>query len=695
MSNTITAFFKGRIGVCESVYQHDYGLVLILDDIDFGTSFDAYFEIMGEDEAIPAVGQNDRVAIPNSCLANSGMVKLHIPVHSGENDSEVEYVVEFKVIGRAKPVDDGTPADQVAIAQAIAALQEAKRDIPEDLQAYYDSHIAPNIEDDVNDWLDEHPEATTTVADNSLTYKKLVNGTLNFVTPEMYGAEGDGSTDDTSAINSAMQTGMTVLFSQKIYKCANVLVENKNNIALIGNGATLFFPNGTDNKKWLSFVECSNVYIENLNFNGNRANQTLKSSLDGVDAKDLSENCPAILFDGCNNCVVSKCTFTECQADGVQIDKLYYDQDASASNISSDIRIADCIFDAVGRNGVSVVHAEKVSIENCTFKNIQLFSTSIACGIDAEPNPVVGFICRDINITNCLFDNCVWGVNLTANGENPVMERISVNNNNIHNCNIGFQMLISNGKNIDVHDNIVTSCLRGLRGQGLIKGLSFINNDITNMLANNVGIQFNYLENAIILANRIDSTGGYGISIVNGNTITIKENVITGDNASGAHIHCDAATNVIVKNNRFLGNKATCIIESGSGNQFVDNTVDSHYSHNVSGGLVANNKETLVNESINFSSTAANTLEYTGISVSIPANSEFNLLATLSYQNTMPKRIAIMNTSSSYSDWSVFGDGVGRASVSGYTTTALTLYVWVSTDGAGSNKVALTGIVKS
>ena len=124
MSNTITAFFKGRTGVCESVYQYDYGMVIVLDGIeDLTGSFDCYFSTSGEEEAIPAIGTDNRVAIPNNALTRSGKVELHIPIHTGANDSEVEYVVAFKVIGRARPVDDGTPEQQTAIQQALALLR--------------------------------------------------------------------------------------------------------------------------------------------------------------------------------------------------------------------------------------------------------------------------------------------------------------------------------------------------------------------------------------------------------------------------------------------------------------------------------------------------------------------------------------------------------------------------------------------
>lgn len=71
-----------------------------------------------------------------------------------------------------------------------------------------------NLKDDVIDtsikaWLTEHPEATTTVQDGSIIETKINSDFLqyikkDYVTPEMFGAVGDGVTDDTSAIQNAI-----------------------------------------------------------------------------------------------------------------------------------------------------------------------------------------------------------------------------------------------------------------------------------------------------------------------------------------------------------------------------------------------------------------------------------------------------------------------------------------------------------
>lgn len=123
MSNIITAYFKGRTGVAEAVYQNDYGIVMAFDSIDLPAHFDCYFSVPGSDTSTAAVGADNRVVIPNSVLGNPGNMSVHIPLHTGSSDSEVEYVAYFKVIGRARPEDDGTPTQMTAIEQALALLQ--------------------------------------------------------------------------------------------------------------------------------------------------------------------------------------------------------------------------------------------------------------------------------------------------------------------------------------------------------------------------------------------------------------------------------------------------------------------------------------------------------------------------------------------------------------------------------------------
>ena len=79
----------------------------------------------------------------------------------------------------------------------------------------------------VTAWLNAHPEATTTVQDGSLTEAKFSSALKSkaikdYLTPEMYGAVGNGSTDDTNAFNSAIGYAETnkqkIVISPKQYK---------------------------------------------------------------------------------------------------------------------------------------------------------------------------------------------------------------------------------------------------------------------------------------------------------------------------------------------------------------------------------------------------------------------------------------------------------------------------------------------
>ena len=83
------------------------------------------------------------------------------------------------------------------------------------------------IDKQVNNWLDEHPEATTTVQNHSLTIDKMVIGTLGYVTPEMFGAVGDGKTDDTAAIQNMFNICDVAYFcGSKTYVCSAITIKD-------------------------------------------------------------------------------------------------------------------------------------------------------------------------------------------------------------------------------------------------------------------------------------------------------------------------------------------------------------------------------------------------------------------------------------------------------------------------------------
>lgn len=90
----------------------------------------------------------------------------------------------------------------------------------------------------IDEWLTDHPEATTTVQDGAITEAKLADALKlktikDYVTPEMFGAVGDGVTDDTSAFANAILSGKAIMCDfSKSYKASinitrsNVFIQN-------------------------------------------------------------------------------------------------------------------------------------------------------------------------------------------------------------------------------------------------------------------------------------------------------------------------------------------------------------------------------------------------------------------------------------------------------------------------------------
>lgn len=60
-----------------------------------------------------------------------------------------------------------------------------------------------------------------------------------FITPQMYGAVGDGDTNDANSLQSAFNSGRSVRIPKGVYKVSGDIVINANNVNIIGEGATL------------------------------------------------------------------------------------------------------------------------------------------------------------------------------------------------------------------------------------------------------------------------------------------------------------------------------------------------------------------------------------------------------------------------------------------------------------------------
>ncbi len=85
-----------------------------------------------------------------------------------------------------------------------------------------------------------------------------------------------------------------------------------------------------------------------------------------------------IIIRGSRNVVVEGIRFEESGGDGIYIRNLIGGPPAK------DITIRGCVFDRHHRQGMSVISAENLLVEDCTFSNIS--GTAPSDGVDIEPN---------------------------------------------------------------------------------------------------------------------------------------------------------------------------------------------------------------------------------------------------------------------------------------------------------------------
>lgn len=167
--------------------------------------------------------------------------------------------------------------------------------------------------------------------------RALANLPQSIVSVKDFGAVGDGVTDDTTAIQAALDFGKSVHFPNGTYKTTDQLsLISRDDVSITGDNATISATFNNINKWVLYLQACSNVTVSGISIT---ANGTLldnyPTQLGGIDVGTNGIN-----FVGCSSCAIDGCYLTRVNK-GIQINNGF-------RNLVTNCRIYE-----VGRLGIS------------------------------------------------------------------------------------------------------------------------------------------------------------------------------------------------------------------------------------------------------------------------------------------------------------------------------------------------------
>lgn len=224
-----------------------------------------------------------------------------------------------------------------------------------------------------------------------------------FVTPQMFGAKGDGVTDDTEAIQNAFNSGEKIFFPKGTY-CVSVgdtandynfysALKIPSNTIVDFNGSIIQCSpvDGNAKEKYtvIYLDECNNVVLKNGVIIGDKENHT------GI----FSEYGHGIATFRCKNAKIENMTIREHIGDGICMQAEYTTAESPICS-SDNIIVSKCEIYNCRRQGISVIGANNVHIDLCYIHDISGTSPQSCINIEGNANERKEFP-TNIVISNC------------------------------------------------------------------------------------------------------------------------------------------------------------------------------------------------------------------------------------------------------------------------------------------------------
>lgn len=200
-------------------------------------------------------------------------------------------------------------------------------------------------------------------------FSSTIISSLEYVTPQMYGAAADGVTEDSQAIQEALDSGKPVVFPTGTYVCRNAY--RKADTILLGcNGAVLkpFYINGIA-QNVITIEDASKFYMENI---------TIRGEFFGTVDMGVMRN-TAVELINLDEAIITNCVFDSIDDSYVQWEAKFRDRKALAitAHDVSYVRIEKCNYNNLGSDEINwITNRNRKSMQDIHVDIVDCWATS-------------------------------------------------------------------------------------------------------------------------------------------------------------------------------------------------------------------------------------------------------------------------------------------------------------------------------
>ena len=223
--------------------------------------------------------------------------------------------------------------------------------------------------------VDDTVDEKTLIAIDDTTVAELIKE--NEMNVRMFGAKGDGTTDDTLSIQTALNFSHNVIIKDGTYmvNASTGVIPNSNSHIKIINATLKAITNNLDSYNVLRIYNVENVVVEDGTIEGDRSTHT----------GETGEWGHCIVVRSSSNITLKNITLKNAWGDGLYVVD------------SNDVNTYNIIADTNRRNGYSLISVENFSSNNDYILNTN--GTAPESGVDIEPNEATE------KIKNVVFNN--------------------------------------------------------------------------------------------------------------------------------------------------------------------------------------------------------------------------------------------------------------------------------------------------